>query len=234
MATTSRTETRGAQTSSRRGAPQLPTRQRRPGLIALAVLLIVGCGLAGGWLFVRGSDKVEVVAAARPVAAGHALAAADLTTTSVAGMPNAIPAAKLNSLVGQHAVSALVPGEVLLPAMVTSAVIPKPGQALVGVTVQPGQMPAGGLHTGDVVTAVLASSGDNGNGSSPVSSGTSPQIVATRVVVYDTRAAADAATSGATVVTLLVAERDAAQLSVYGSAGELALVAVNAKPGERP
>ena len=51
----------------------LPTRQRRPGYIALAVVLIVGLAALGGYWYSQAGRKAPVVVVIRDVPAGHVI-----------------------------------------------------------------------------------------------------------------------------------------------------------------
>lgn len=235
MTTTSTRVPDGTHLSPGTGPPRsgrpLPTRQRRPVLGVVAVLLIVVGALGGGYLYVHGAAKTQVLVVQRPVPAGHKVTTADLGESGVAGLPDALPATKRNQVVGKRAATNLVRGQVLVADLLTSTETPKPGDALVGVTVQPGQMPAEGLQPGDVVNAVVAAAGDAGQVPQPVTGSDEPTVLATRAAVFAT---GRATASGATTVTLLVAERDAARLSSYGASGQVALIRVNAKARENP
>ena len=64
---------------------RLPTRQRRPALIAVAVLLIVSGALGGLQLLTASGHTVSVLVLVRPVPAGHVIESADLRTTALSG-----------------------------------------------------------------------------------------------------------------------------------------------------
>ena len=68
----------------------LPTRERRPGYIALLVALIVGLAAVGGVLYSKAGAKTQVVVVVHEVATGHPVQRADLGTVAVAGDVTAI------------------------------------------------------------------------------------------------------------------------------------------------
>src|SRR5581483_9910848 len=63
-----------------------PTKPRRnSALIAVGVLLMVGCGLIAAVLQVRATSKTAVLAVVHQVPAGQTVRAADLTTVEISG-----------------------------------------------------------------------------------------------------------------------------------------------------
>jgi len=207
------------------GAPSripLPTRQRRPGLIALAVLLIVGFALAGALLVSRVAAKTEVLVAARPVPAGHVITRDDLGTASAAGSLRAIAVSDVATVVGQTAAVALVPGQLLNRDMLTAVPVPAPGEAMIGLSLEPGQLPADGLGPGDRVQVVAIPSGRDPAAAAALAS--DPRVLAEAAEVYAARP--DAANGGNTLVTLVVPADAGPRLAVYGAAGRAGLVKV--------
>jgi hypothetical protein len=199
-----------------------PTRQRRPGLVAVTAVLVVGFALAGVVLVVRAGRTVAVLAVARAVPAGQRLAAADLTTARVGGTGfAAISAADRGSVVGQTAAAPLAAGQLLVRQMLTGEPLPGPGMASVGLSLRAGQLPGDGLAPGDRVRAV-AVSGRSTGGSDPVSA--RPLPLATEATVFSV--GPDPGAAGGTVVTVLVPAGQADLLAVYGSAGQVGLVEV--------
>lgn len=133
-------------------------RQRRPVLIGLAVALIVIGALGAGAFVVSAGQKVAVLAVAQPVARGQVIERADLVTANVAVDPalSPVPAGQLEDIVGQRAALDLARGSLLTREGVTDAPRPGPGQSLVGVALQPGQLPAEPLLPGDRVRLVVS------------------------------------------------------------------------------
>lgn len=133
-------------------------RQRRPVLIGLAVALIVIGALGAGAFVLSAGQRVAVLALAQPVARGQVIERADLVTANVAVDPalSPVPAAQLAEVVGQRAALDLARGSLLTREGVTDAPRPGPGQSLVGVALQPGQLPNEPLMPGDQVRLVVA------------------------------------------------------------------------------
>jgi hypothetical protein len=200
------------------GAP-LPTRQRRPGWTALAVMLIVGFAAAGAWLYTAAGAKTAVVVVVRDVPAGHRIARSDVSTVDVAGAVTAIAGGRLDSLVGQTAVVHLLPNMLLQRSMVTSAPGLPSTQAQVGVAVKSGQIPADGLAPGDVVEVAALPAA---NAIAPVTA----QVLVERAEVFAVRD--DPATPGGTLLTLVVPSGQAVPVAAASVAGQIALIRVGA------
>lgn len=206
-------------TNTQGGSRPLPTRSRRPGLIAAAVLLIVGFALAGALLVSNAGGTTQVLVAARPVPAGQVITAADLTAVPVSGSVRAISAADLDSLVGQTAAVALVQGQLLNRAMLSGVAVPAPGESMVGLALRPGQLPADGLGVGDRVQAIVVSAvGDAG-----ASPETTVRVLATGEV-FALRP--DPASASDTLVTLVVPAEAAGRIATHGAAGQVGLIKI--------
>jgi hypothetical protein len=133
-------------------------RQRRPVLIGVAVALIVIGALGAGAFVVSAGQKVAVLALAQPVERGQVIERADLVTANVAVDPalSPVPAARLAEVVGQRAALDLARGSLLTREGVSDAPRPGAGQSLVGVALQPGQLPNERLLPGDRVRLVVS------------------------------------------------------------------------------
>ena len=202
---------------------QIPVRDRRPGLAALAVVLMVGLGLAGAYIYSHAGQKQPVVMVVRDVPAGHPIQRADLTTVDVAGSVTAIGKANMASVIGQTAVVELLPNTFLQRAMVTSAPPLGGDQAQVGVAVKPGQIPADGLSPGDTVEVVELPVKDAAvPAGGQAARGT---ILAAAATVYSS--VSDPSQSGGTLLTLVVAKSVAVEIASASSAGLIALVRVS-------
>lgn len=206
-------------------APRLPQvqRQRRLGLAALATLLIVGFGALAGAMVLRSGDRVSVVTVVRPVAAGAQVQAADLGVAEVAADGiGTVPAAARSSLIGQYAVVSLISGTLLSPAALTSEGLPRAGDAVVGLQLAPGRLPADGLRPGDALRVVRVAE-ENGSASTPAA--VNPVLVSRATVL---KVSADSV-SGGTSVTVLVAESEANALTVAAARGQVAVARIAKK-----
>ncbi len=102
-------------------ASRLPsTRESRPALIGLALLLIIGGALASAYLALVAGDRADFVQVDREITQGVAITEDDLTTVSLPeGYTGGIPAGEIDDLVGQSTTVRLLPGTVLTPEMVS-------------------------------------------------------------------------------------------------------------------
>lgn len=145
------------------GGDRLPVapRQRRPGLAALAVLLILGGGLISAVLVVRSGQKQAIIALRQDVARGHVITDADLVSLPAA-LPNGYPAVpweQRNRVIGGTAGADLKKGTVLNPRVVTKDPLPGPQQRGVGLVLKPGDQFPEGLRAGQHVAVMFALSG---------------------------------------------------------------------------
>lgn len=199
--------------------PNLPTRNRPKGYVALAVALIVTFAALGFWFYTQAGSKVTVVVAMRDIPVGHAIARSDLSTVEVAGGVTAVAGSHLDSLVGQVAVVEILPNTLVQRAMVGSAAPLSSSQAIVGVAVSAGQVPSSGLRQGDHVQVIGLA--QKGVGSGP---GSTSSVLAGSVLVYDVRDNLSAA--GGVLVSLVVPANVAVPIATASNAGLVALVRV--------
>lgn len=199
----------------------LPVRRRRPGYLALAVLLIVGLGAVGGYLYLQAGKKVPVVVVVAEVPVGHVIQRSDVSTVDVAGDVTAIAGEHLGSVVGQTATVTLLPGMLLQRSMIAAGTLLAAGQAEVGISAVAGSLPADGLSPGDTVEVVGLR---DRTGSSPSADDQQPQVLAARATVF--ACVANPSQPGGFLVTLVVDQGIAAQIAAANSAGRVALVVV--------
>lgn len=196
----------------------LATRQRKPGYIALAVVLIIGLAAAFGWFYQSSGAKAPVVVVIAPVAAGHPVLRQDLSTIDVSGGVVAVAGDHMDSVLGQIATVDLLPNTLLQRSMVTSADTLPSGDAQVGVALKGGQVPAEGLSPGDSVEIVaLPDKGATGAGQSAAVLVSSAKVFA---------AVTDPAQVGGLLVTVTVPAASAVPVAQASGTGLVALVKV--------
>lgn len=107
--------------ASSTSASRLPsTRESRPALIGLAVILIVGGALASAFLAIQSGNRSSFVQVSREVAQGAPISADDLTTVSLPeGFKGGVPASDKDSIVGKTAAARLVEGTVVMRTMIS-------------------------------------------------------------------------------------------------------------------
>jgi hypothetical protein len=196
-------------------------RRRRPGMIALAVVLVGAGILASAALYQRQNHSVAVILVTSRVQAGAVITAADLTTTSiVAGSGiKVIPARQLAQVTGLVAATSLRPGTLLAPSELTTSLPPAAGQVLVPLGFKPAALPATGLTPGDQVL-VIATPAIPGTGSGA----TSFVPVMTKPVAGVVEAVTAAPDQdGFEVVDLLIPSGSAAELVEQASTSQVGL-----------
>jgi hypothetical protein len=194
-----------------------PPRGRRPGWAALAVALMLGCGVLGGYLFMQAGTKTPVIVMATTVPAGQVITRADLSTVTVAGALTSIAAADLDSVVGRRAAVTVLAGTPLQRSMLSSGGALQPGQAHVGLAVTSGQIPADGVRAGDTVQVLRLP----GTGDEAVEQA---QVLVEAAAVWSARA--DPARPGGMLLTVTVPTVVVGEIVSASGAGQVAVVRV--------
>lgn len=215
MTTTLNPPTTDQRTPPAAAAAEPARHRRRPAVIAAGIALIALGGLTAAWVAATMSDTTSVLAVRAEVQRGAVINDGDLATASVIPDPNlhTIPADQLATVVGQRAAVDLAPGSLLTPDSVTTAMVPGPGQSLVGITVSPAQMPAEPLQAGDKVRIV-----DTPRPQDDPPNVAPPALAAT---VVSTSYQDD---TGNTVVDVTVPQAASAQLAARAATGRIAIV----------
>ncbi|MEV5413922.1 hypothetical protein AB0K60_34465 [Thermopolyspora sp. NPDC052614] len=148
---------------SKPAARRLPTapRERKPALAALAVLLIIGGAMITVTLVLRSGDRVSAVEVVRRVGAGQQMTLQMLKEVQIAddGV-RYIPWEQRQQVTDYYAAVDLVPGTLLNAGMlVEKSTELRPGKAVLGLSLKPGQVPPQ-LLVGDRVQVIYVP-GDN-------------------------------------------------------------------------
>ncbi len=200
-----------------------PARRQRPVLVALAVMLVIGCSAVSASLVLSSGDTTSVLTVVRSVPVGGAVEAADLGAADISGSGlTAVAAADRDQIVGLTAAVDLLPGTLLSDAMVTRDPVPGPGQAVVGLSLKPGLLPEAELRAGTSVMLVRLA----------IPAG-SPETVAAEpagdgILVPSARVLSETVdpTTGGRLVSLLVEQSTAAEVSRAAAAGTVAVVVI--------
>ena len=216
-------------TSPSRRSPVLATRSGRRrswSAVTLSALLVVASGLAVAAWGLHAGQKESVVTVRGDLVEGHVIERSDLASASVAGVGDSIPLAQIDTVVGKTTTVDLVAGQILTGAAITSSTMPAPGQAMVGLSLDPTRVPVLGLAAGDRVD-VIAVPGPQDAGVSVATDGgqgdlDAPEVLATGAFVFS--AQGDAVTGGQLQVTVVVASDAAARIAAYSTQDRLALV----------
>ena len=134
------------------------TRESRPALIGLAILLIVGGALASAFLALQSGNRAYFVQVDREIAQGAMISQDDLTRVSLPeGFEGGVPSNDSDSVVGKSAAARLVSGTVLMRTMLSgkSGVAANQTQLTVSVPASPF---ISGLQSGDQLALAIGSS----------------------------------------------------------------------------
>lgn len=195
-------------------------------LTAGAVLIAAGGGYAAGHFTAPTPPRSQsLLVTSVPLPAGARLTSADLSVVTVQTgdrpPPGALSAAMAGAVTGLVTSTAVPQGTFLSRSLLAgSGAVPGPGQALVGLALKPGQVPAGGLADGQQVLIVLLPVNSSGVPLAPV-----PLV---RSTVWDDQQSGSLGTTQATVV---VPAGQAVRLAGYAAQGQVALVQMAAAPG---
>lgn len=214
----------GPASAARPGIEPVKTR-RRPLVIGLGLALTALGGLGAVWLASSGTGMVAVVAVKREVRAGQVIQRQDLVSVEIAAGSGlrAVPVPQAEDVVGKRTLVRLLPGSLLNPDAVADKLVPAAGQALVGLSLAPGQRPAVALDAGDSVEIVYTP------GSQDVATAGANRATPVNGVVVN---AVEDPDSTRTVVNVTVAMDAAAKVATWGSAGRATIVVLPPASGQ--
>lgn len=203
-----------------------PKLRRRPMLIAVSVILTAVGALLTAWLLQVLAGTESVVAVRDDIQRGEIIQEEDLTQANIS-MDSAVHPVKWEQrhlLVDQYAYSDMPAGSLVVDKSYGPSVIPGKGQALVGLYIEPGKMPATELQSGDQVRVVYPAS-DEDPTKTEVTVGDIAQVTASPdrrgtivdVVVDSGKAPALAAAGSLKTVSIVLNSRDAADRDATAS-----------------
>ena len=195
--------------------PTLRRQRNRPvALVAGACALAGLLGFVGIWA--ASSDKQAVLAVSRPVKAGDAITAEDLSIASISADPalKPIPATARADVIGKTAAVDLATGALLVDSQLGTPTGVGEGEAVVAVEVPLASAPIDAIHTGDRVRIVkTAKGGDSKEALGEV-------ITEGRV----THLAPGSTSAGSTVVSVVVPADQAPAVAGASSSQRAALI----------
>jgi hypothetical protein len=197
-----------------------PGRRVRVPELLVGTALMLFFSLAAVLWHLRDTEKTAALALANPMRRGEVVEAGDLRVVYVsAGDAIAhLDRTQAASVGGRVAVADLPAGTLLTAASVSPRLSVAPGEGVVGLALEPGQVPAGELVPGDVVNVVA------GPASASVdSSGRESTLLASLAEVY---AVEDLGVQGRKVVSLKLPVADANRVAAAAERGPLRLVLV--------
>lgn len=199
-------------------APKLaqPGRSRRRGMLAFMIITVVIGAITAGYLVKHSSVKDEVVGMSRDVQWGQSITAADLKMVDV--LPDqgltTVSWGNRDQLIGHKAATKLLAGTIPSDRSVTGQDILSSGQALVGLLLKPGQLPATLLQPRDRVTLIRTTSTPG------VVTDSSAQAAAITAQVF---AVGPIDASGARTIDVILSSDQAAATANDAAAGHIAL-----------
>lgn len=212
--------------TARAAAPsRLParTRDKRPALAALALLLVLLGALGSALIVYRSSERTEVLMAARTIEQGQVLVREDFRMVEIAWDDDdtqLIGATAIDNFVGASALTHIPANAVLAPQMFTASEMAPDGAAQVGVMVPAPARPSDMFRVNDIVR-VYQVAGATAVGERD---DTEELVSAAKVI-----AVGEASTTSDLVhVTVLVPEDDAPAVIGASSAGSAALAVLPA------
>jgi hypothetical protein len=200
----------------------VPTRQRRPALAALALVLVLGGAALSAFLVLNSGQKQSVLALSKDVEFGHVFQVGDFhedqLSLAVSG-PRPVKFSELSEVVGRH-YRATVPlrnGTILTTAMISTQIeVPGTDYVTLGASMPEGQFPPG-LAAGDKVKVLYTPSSDKGLPAGGVKNGTPLPLGVTLIdVAYVTSVDSASGGQGTVVVSLVVKNEDLTQQTIKG------------------
>ena len=183
--------------------------------IAVGTLVMIGCALGIGILFVTVADRSPVLVVAQPVRAGEVIEQGDLREQLVdsSASGSTIAASQRSAIVGRPAAVDLVAGSFLAPGHLAEGPTAGTGQAVIGATLKEGQYPIEISDGAKVLAVVLpAESADPAPTTTP-----SP----TAATVVGIRPLDD---GGGIAISLAVAPERSSALAIAGARSRLTIV----------
>jgi hypothetical protein len=189
-------------------------------------------------LYAEAGHRSSVLAIAHDVPQGQRLTEADLSVVSVSASPglHTVSAAGAHQIVGKRAAVPLVAGTLLNSAEIESAAPLPRGDAIVGVEVGQGQLPADGVVAGEKVditftapAGALASTTSGELGSSdPVGNTATVALggVLASDVIVSAVTTANSSGSPSTIVSVIVPSDLAPLIASASAAGQAAVILV--------
>ncbi|MEU8221694.1 hypothetical protein [Kribbella sp. NPDC048915] len=234
LSSSQRTPTSGGRAAARSagaGATRLPSsRERRPALAALAVILIL-LGAAGSALIALNSgNRSDFVAIAETLPPGHKLEQKDLSRGDLAGATGGlIPWSEAEKYLGRYTKTWLYKDQFVTPDSLTKDnEKPIPARsALVGLSLEAGRAPSDGLQIGDVVRVIRVPAA-NQDGGAAVTLVNAAEVTSAAGAITDSKTSANSTLN----VSILIPDDDITAVAAAAAAKTVAVVKL--APGTKP
>ena len=200
-----------------------PVRRRfRLPELAVGLVVLLACALGVVLWQLNATQKDPVLAVANAVARGEVIEADDLAVVYVSSDD---PIAHLrrdesSRVVGRIALADLEAGALLTPGVVSDGPAVEAGQGIVGLSLEPGQVPTGRLRAGDLVNVVAGTPPGAGDAEA-ANTDDGPLVEGAEVFAIEELTA-----SGRLFVSLKMPEDDANRVAAAAERGPVRLVMV--------
>jgi len=211
--------------------------------LALASLALVTlCVALFTSIYLHAGSRESVLAVAHNVPRGHVITSGDLSVVRISSSPGLAPVSvdDVRNIVGRIAAVPLLRGTLFTVDDLTRTGGVARGEAIVGVALKAGQLPAQGVADGDTVDVILTGSpttltGGASDGTVPTpASGSVPQLEIGGVLASDATVTGlsvpSASSADPTVVSVEIPSALAPLVASASAAGQAALVLVGSNP----
>jgi hypothetical protein len=208
--------------------------------VALVSLVVVCASIAiFADLYASADHQTPVIIVTQTIEQGQLIAGSQLgeATASISSGVTAIPVADASELSGHRAAVTIETGSLLTPEDVTTAPPIASGDAVVGLALKPGQLPAAGVEPGDQVemvqtaspgtplSSVPTSSSSSTSASQSSGSGSATGVLVPQASVFDVEVPSSNSSSDASLlVSVEVSSTLAASVSTAAAADQISLV----------
>ncbi|MGW7685967.1 hypothetical protein ACWGID_34800 [Kribbella sp. NPDC054772] len=233
LSSSTRTSSQGARAAGRSaggGSARLPSsRERRPALAALAVILIL-LGAAGSALIALNSgSRSDFVAVSSDLEPGHKLDRKDLSRGDLAGATGGlIPWSEAEKYIGHYTTTWLYKDQFVTPKNFTSDSNPPvpTGGALVGVSLEAGRAPSDGLNVGDIVAVIRVPTANQEGAATTLV--TAAEVTSTAGAITDSKTSANSSLN----VTILIPDEKVTLVGAAAASKSLMLAKLS--PATKP
>lgn len=199
-------------------------RRRKPLFYVICIGLMCLGAVVSAFAFTRASHTQQVLAVATTIHAGQTITTSDLKPVDMNSDTElqTIPATQESTVVGQVAQLDMAAGSVVTPDSFGKVSIPAKGQAVVGLSLTPAQMPASSISVGDKVSLVAV--GDDSSATFATDTATIEGTVVGVSAPNASGANGGDPQTGNTVVDVSVPSSTAPGLAAKAANGKVALV----------
>jgi hypothetical protein len=203
-------------------------------MAALSIAVIATCSAVFTLIYLHSSRLVAVIGVTHEVPQGQTVEATDLRQVeiSLGDGVQAIAVVDAAQVIGRPAAVTLLAGTLLSPSDIGGEHALPTGQAVVGVDLKPGMLPAAGVEPGERVLVVLTGPADSPVTTTPVKPAPTPSgesvnsgVIATATVVGIDQNP-DGSGTGDVVVSVQVPSAVASLVADSSAAGQAALVQI--------